>query len=140
MRHLMIATAFAAAALAPAAASAAAQGMPFSAKLAPPAGITSTGTGTATMSLDAASKVLTYRVEYSGLSGPAMAAHIHGPAEPGANAPPVIPFPNAASPIVGTATLTDAQIADLNAGKYYVNVHTAANRGGEIRGQIAMAH
>ena len=65
-----------------------------------------------------------------------VAAHIHGPAEPGANAPPVVPFANAASPISGTATLTDAQAADLMAGKYYVNVHTAANRGGEIRGQI----
>jgi hypothetical protein len=65
-----------------------------------------------------------------------MAAHIHGPAEPGANAPPVVPFANAASPITGTATLTDVQAADLAAGKWYVNVHTAANRGGEIRGQI----
>jgi hypothetical protein len=140
MRNLMIVAAFAAASMVPVAASAAAQGMAYSAKLAPSAGVTSSGTGTATLSLDAATKVLSYRVEYSGLSGPAMAAHIHGPADPGANAPPVIPFPNAASPIVGTATLTDAQIADLNAGKYYVNVHTAANRGGEIRGQIAMAH
>ena len=42
----------------------------------------------------------------------------------------------AASPITGTATLTDAQVADLEAGKYYVNIHTAANRGGEIRGQL----
>ena len=79
---------------------------------------------------------LTYNVTYEGLTGPAAAAHIHGPAEPGANAPPVVPFANAASPITGTATLTDAQAADLAAGKWYVNVHTAANRGGEIRGQI----
>ena len=79
---------------------------------------------------------LTYTVKYEGLSGPAVAAHIHGPADPGANAPPVVPFANAASPITGTATLTDAQAADLKAGKYYVNVHTAANKGGEIRGQI----
>jgi hypothetical protein len=40
------------------------------------------------------------------------------------------------SPIKGTATLTDAQVADLMAGKYYVNVHTAANPAGEIRGQL----
>ena len=36
----------------------------------------------------------------------------------------------------GSATLTDAQTADLAAGKWYVNVHTAANKDGEIRGQL----
>jgi hypothetical protein len=41
------------------------------------------------------------------------------------------------SPIAGSATMTDAQLADLQAGKCYVNVHTAANKGGEIRGQLA---
>ena len=40
------------------------------------------------------------------------------------------------SPIKGEATLTDAQAADLVAGKYYINIHTAANPGGEIRGQV----
>ena len=58
------------------------------------------------------------------------------PAEIGSNAGVVIPFANAASPIDGTAILTDAQAADLLAGKMYVNVHTAENKGGEIRGQI----
>jgi len=37
---------------------------------------------------------------------------------------------------VGTAVLTDAQIADLTAGKWYANIHTQANPGGEIRGQV----
>ena len=41
-----------------------------------------------------------------------------------------------ASPISGTATLTDAQAADLEAGKFYFNIHTAANPGGEVRGQV----
>ena len=115
---------------------ASAQPMAMSAKLAPAPGAGSSGSGTATLSLDMTTKVLTYKIEYSGLTGPATAAHIHGPAQPGANAPPVIPFANAASPITGTATLTDAQMADLHNGLYYVNIHTAANRGGEIRGQI----
>lgn len=100
---------------------------------------TSQGKGTANASLDTTSKVLTYDVEYSGLTGPATAAHLHGPAEPGKNAGVVVPFATPASPIKGTATLTDAQIADLRAGKYYANVHTAANGGGEIRGQLTPA-
>jgi hypothetical protein len=108
----------------------------YTATLAPGAGITSTGKGTGTFTYDAATHTLNYNVTYEGLTGPAAAAHIHGPADPGGNAPPVVPFPSAASPISGTATLTDAQAADLDAGKWYVNVHTAANRGGEIRGQI----
>ena len=97
---------------------------------------TSGGTGTATAQLDPATKVLTYRVEYTGLSGPATAAHFHGPAELTANAGVVVPFASPASPITGTATLTDAQVADLSAGKWYANVHTAANPAGEIRGQM----
>ena len=40
------------------------------------------------------------------------------------------------SPIAGTATLSDGQIADLEAGKWYFNVHTMAHPGGEIRGQV----
>ncbi len=108
----------------------------YSATLAPGAGITSSGRGMGTFIYDPATKELAYNVTYEGLTGPATAAHIHGPAEPGANAGPVIPFPAAASPISGTAMLTDAQAAELAAGKYYVNVHTGANRGGEIRGQI----
>ena len=63
-------------------------------------------------------------------------AHFHGPAEAGKNAPVMIPFKDAASGAEGSATLTDAQAADLMAGKLYINVHTAANPGGEIRGQV----
>jgi hypothetical protein len=63
-------------------------------------------------------------------------AHFHGPAAAGANAGVVLPFANPASPIEGQATLTPAQAADLSAGKWYANVHTAANPGGEIRGQM----
>jgi hypothetical protein len=97
---------------------------------------TTDGKGEAEATLDTATKVLTYTVTYSGLSGPATMGHIHGPAAAGANAGVAIPFANPASPIKGTATLTDAQMADLMAGKMYANVHTAANPGGEIRGQL----
>lgn len=96
----------------------------------------SAGKGTADATFDTASKKLTWKVTFSGLSGPATAAHFHGPAEPGKNAGVAVPIPGTASPMEGSATLTDAQAADLATGKVYVNVHTAANKGGEIRGQV----
>jgi hypothetical protein len=97
----------------------------------------SQGKGTAEVAFDTAGKKLSWTVTYSGLSGPATAAHFHGPAESGKNAGVAVPIPNqASSPVTGSATLTDAQAADLMAGKYYVNIHTAANPGGEIRGQV----
>jgi len=99
--------------------------------------VTSEGKGTATLSLDTASKKLSYTVEYSGLSGPATMAHIHGPAAPGANAGVVVPLTSTPSPLKGEVTLTDAQIADLLAGKDYINVHTAAHPSGEIRGYVS---
>src|SRR5262249_47002274 len=98
---------------------------------------TSAGTGTAEIDYDAATKKVSWKVTYSGLTGPATAAHFHGPAEAGKNASVAVAMPNAgSSPIEGSATLTDAQAADLQDGKYYVNVHTQANPGGEIRGQV----
>ena len=78
----------------------------------------STGTGTVEATFDTETKVFTYTIEYSGLSGDATGAHFHGPAAPGENADPVVPIPDPlASPISGTATLDDAQAADLLAGK-----------------------
>ncbi len=101
---------------------------------------TSTGTGTATATLNTATRQLSWSVTYSGLTGPAMAAHIHGPAAVGKNGPVAIPFTgNLASPIKGAKTLTVAQMRTLEAGKYYVNIHTAANKAGEIRGQLMPA-
>ncbi|NUZ05493.1 CHRD domain-containing protein [Schlegelella sp. ID0723] len=94
------------------------------------------GAGFLTATYEHNTRTLTWAATYSGLSGPATAAHFHGPAEPGQNAGVVVPFPSAASPIQGTATLTPAQEADLLAGRWYVNVHTAQNPGGEIRGQV----
>jgi hypothetical protein len=97
----------------------------------------SKGTGTAEVTYDTATKALTWTVTFDGLTGPATAAHFHGPAAPGANAGVALLIGNnPTSPAKGTATLTDAQAADLQGGRWYINVHTAANRGGEIRGQV----
>ena len=100
---------------------------------------TSKGSGTATVTFDPATKLMRWKVTYSGLTGPATMAHFHGPAAPGQNAGVVIPFDKPDSPIEGSAKLTDEQVADLKAGKLYINIHTAANKAGEIRGQVTAA-
>ena len=89
------------------------------------------------MTYDTASKQVTWRITFSGLTGTPTAAHFHGPAALGANAGVAVPIPNlTTSPAQGSATLTDAQAADLVGGRYYINIHTAANPAGEIRGQV----
>ena len=100
---------------------------------------TSKGAGKIEATYDTATKKLSWKGEYSGLTGPATMAHFHGPAAAGANAGVAVPVEAKASPFMGSAELTAAQAADLEAGKYYFNVHTADNKGGEIRGQMMKA-
>src|SRR5215813_13482026 len=76
----------------------------------------SPASGQATATLDTGTKTLTWTITFKDLSGPAVAAHFHGPSEPGKNAGIVLPFKSAQSPIEGTAVLTDPQVADLVAG------------------------
>lgn len=102
-------------------------------------GTATRGVGTVVAIVYPSTMAMTYKVEYKDLSGPATAAHIHGPAAPGANAPVVLPATVTPSPITGGATLTPAQLADLQAGKYYFNIHSAAFPNGEIRGLMARA-
>ena len=98
---------------------------------------TSKGSGAAAVNADAATKQVSWSVSYTGLSGPVTGAHIHCGAAAGANAGVAVNFgTNLASPIQGSGTMTDAQLADLTSGKCYVNLHTDANKGGEIRGQL----
>jgi hypothetical protein len=101
--------------------------------------VETSATGTTDVTYDSDTKKLTWTLEYSGLSGDATAAHFHGPADPGENAGPVVPIPDIASGSTGEADLTEEQAADLIAGKWYANVHTAANPDGEIRGQVMKA-
>jgi CHRD domain len=103
----------------------------------PPNG--SKGTGSVDITYDTDSKTLSWKGTYSGLSGPATAAHFHGPAAAGKNAGVIVPIfagPTAKSPFEGSKTLTAEQAAELMKGDWYVNVHTAANKAGEIRGQV----
>jgi CHRD domain-containing protein len=96
----------------------------------------SPASGKAVATLDTDSKLLSYSVTFADLTGPALGAHFHGPTESGKNAGIVLPFKTVQSPIEGTATLTENQAADLLAGKWYANIHTSANPGGELRGQM----
>ena len=99
----------------------------------------SKGKGEVTATYDTASKKLSWKGSYSDLSGPATAAHFHGPAAAGKNAGVAVPIfagGAAKSPFEGSATLTDAQAKELMAGEWYANIHTATNKAGEIRGQM----
>jgi hypothetical protein len=97
----------------------------------------SKGSGTLNATYDTTTKKLSYTASYKDLTGPATAAHFHGPADAKTNAGVVVPVGGPMnSPLKGEATLTDAQAAELAAGKWYFNIHTAANKGGEIRGQV----
>jgi len=98
---------------------------------------TSPATGSVEGNFAKDSNKLTWKVTYNGVSGPVVAGHFHGPAAAGQNAGVALGFQGAlASPIEGEATLSASQAADLLAGKWYVNLHTKANPGGEIRAQI----
>ena len=90
--------------------------------------------GSADVTVDTDAKKVMWTVKVDGLTGDAKAAHIHGPAAKGEKADPEIDMSKAM--MDGSAAITDAQIADIKAGKTYVNVHTAKFPGGEIRGQL----
>ncbi|MDR3453878.1 MAG: CHRD domain-containing protein [Rhodoferax sp.] len=103
----------------------------------PPVMTNATGEVDAVLNKD--TLLLRWKMSFRDLSGPATAAHFHGPAQIGANARVVLPFKAPiTSPLEGRATLTREQAADLLAGKWYANVHSAAHPGGEIRGQMIL--
>jgi hypothetical protein len=98
----------------------------------PPVKSAGTGTGTITIGAD---KSVSGSVTTTGIA--ATAAHIHEAAA-GTNGPVIIPLTKSGDTyaVPPGAKLTDAQFASFQAGKLYVNAHTAANPGGEIRGQL----
>jgi hypothetical protein len=98
--------------------------------------VATAASGRAELRYESRSSMLQWRVTHTGLSGPVTAAHFHGPAGPGQNAPAVVPL-NAAGPaITGQLRITPEQFTQLNSGHWYVNLHTAAHPQGEIRGQL----
>jgi hypothetical protein len=89
--------------------------------------------------LDKKTRLFRWKLSFTGLSGPATAVHFHGPALIGLNSKISLPMNGAVnSPLEGKATLTPAQVEELLAGTWYINVHTAAHPDGEIRGQIIL--
>ena len=95
------------------------------------------GTGIGTASFDTITKLLSWSVTYTGLSGACTNAHFHGPAAAGVNNSPTVSMTCSASPLTGTsAALNPTQEAQLLLGQWYINIHTAANSGGEICGQV----
>ncbi|WP_158816965.1 CHRD domain-containing protein [Methylocapsa sp. S129] len=100
---------------------------------------TSKGVGAIEADYDSATKTLTWSGTYSDLTGPETAAHFHGPAPMGTNAGVMVPVDAKSSPFKGSAVLTDEQAKAFADGLIYFNIHTAQNKGGEIRGQLAPA-
>ncbi len=98
------------------------------------------GKGTADLSYDPATRVVTWKIPYSGLSSAPTMAHFHGPAKQGENGPALIWLSvqgsPPANPLTGSATLTPEQAQQFSAGEWYVNVHTKSHPAGEIRGQV----
>ena len=104
------------------------------------------GTGNATIVKNGTT--YTYTITFTGLTGPLTLAHIHGPAASGANANVIVPFDATGQGTSGTLTGTftgtnnpnvspDSLDKLMASGNAYVNLHTAANGAGEIRGQLS---
>jgi hypothetical protein len=96
-------------------------------------------TGSAFGTLDDISGLLSWNIVFDGLSGPATAMHFHGPAAPGINASVVVnvgAISGLNSPSIGSATIVGTQMSQFLANSWYLNIHTVAFPGGEIRGQV----
>ena len=112
----------------------------LSANEVPPVATSSQTAGNATATLDSSTNVLTVNGTYGYLTGPVTARHIRGPAAAGTVALIVFTLTDTATAaqgsFTGSFTLSASQISDLNSGSYYINLETAANPSGEVRGQL----
>ena len=100
----------------------------------------SKGMGQLAATYDSDTMMLSYTVTFDGLTGPAIMTHFHGPAPVGKNAGVMVPVSGeTASPVKGSVKLTADQAKALTSGEMYFNIHTPANKGGEMRGQVEKA-
>ncbi len=115
----------------------------FRAKLAPSSDAPPSqhgGEGLAELTLDTESKILSWKVTYSGLSGPLIGARFKAPPEPGSAAGATMDLaPPLTNPVVSSTRLNDIQIGDLRAGLWSVNLLTARCPRGELRGDLERA-
>ena len=103
----------------------------------------SPATGLGTVILNAAQNQITVDLNWTGLTAPATAAHIHGPADTAHNAGVLFPFSGVPAATSGSIpeqvfAITPTQVGYLESGMLYMNVHTANFPGGEIRGQLEL--
>lgn len=122
-----------------------------------PDSVVTGGSGTMTASVASNTSFMEYQLTFAGLSASATAAHIHGPAEDSASGPVLVDFKTLPAGSSGTLQLGvsgtasgsidlargiapgvsgDSLLRLMHAGRLYVDVHTANNSRGEIRGQL----
>ncbi len=101
--------------------------------------------GSALLSLNEATNQLHFQINFSGLTGTSNGLHLHRGAV-GQDGPIVYDLAAAAgvttgftSPVTGTVTINPADLTDLDAGNFYINLHTTTFSGGEIRGQVELS-
>ena len=95
--------------------------------------------GTATGSIDTVSGLLSWNISFSNLSGAPTGIHFHGAAPPGSGAGVRLNIGGISglgSPTIGSANVSAAFVDEILQGLWYINVHTAQNGAGEIRGQV----
>jgi hypothetical protein len=97
------------------------------------------GGGKGTILYNSNTNLLSWRILHTNLSGPAIAAHFHGPANPGVDAGIQVTIDHTQNPSAGSMTITDGQETQLLANMWYVNYHTTACAGGEVRGQVLIS-
>ena len=100
-------------------------------------GVKTTPDGQFTGTVDTMSGKVTYKIIYSGLSGPVTASHFHGPATADQSAGVILPIPGPYnSGMEGTVTANSATVKEILDGMAYVNLHTAQYPMGEARAQV----
>lgn len=101
--------------------------------------VTSPGRGDAEVLVDPVTREIKWTLRFQDLSSPLSATHFHGPAASSGNAPILVPIASKldrSGSIEGKAVISEQQIQDLLAGRWYINIHTPNFPSGELRGQL----